>query len=191
MLGKGQVGVVAAMEQMRQSLPFPLLGIDSDNGSEFINYHLKRYCDRRQIQFTRGRPYKKDDNAHIEQKNWTHVRKIFGYLRLDSPSVLEKMNDLYVAELKVYQNLFQPSTKLLRKTRVGSRLRRVYEPPKTPLERVRECGQADQAKLALLDQTFKTHDPFELSRKIDRKLETIFQLANARMSPRSGNSSSE
>ena len=190
-LGKGQVGVVAAMEQMRQSLPFPLRGIDSDNGSEFINYHLKRYCDRRRIQFTRGRPYKKDDNAHIEQKNWTHVRKIFGYLRFDSPAVLREMNDLYVAELRVYQNLFQPSTKLLRKTRVGSRLRRVYEPPKTPLERVRECGQADRAKLVQLDQTFKTHDPFELSRKIDQKLETIFQLANARMSPRSGNSSME
>ena len=190
-LGKGQAGIVAAMEQMRQSLPFPLRGIDSDNGSEFINYHLKSYCSRRRIQFTRGRPYKKDDNAHIEQKNWTHVRKIFGYLRLDSPAVLATMNDLYVAELRVYQNLFQPSTKLLRKTRVGSRLRRVYEPPKTPLERVRECGQADGVKLAQLDQTFKTHDPFELSKKIDRKLEAIFQLANARMSPRSGHSSRE
>src|SRR5437867_12653826 len=87
-LGKGQAGIVAAMEQMRQSLPFPLRGIDSDNGSEFINYHLKSYCSRRRIQFTRGRPYKKDDNAHIEQKNWTHVRKRFGYLRLDSPAVL-------------------------------------------------------------------------------------------------------
>ena len=116
------------------------------------------------------------------------MRKIFGYLRFDSPTVLAKMNDLYVEELRVYQNLFQPSTKLLRKTRVGSRLRRVYEPPKTPLERVRESGQADRVKVAQLDQTFKTHDPFELSRKIDQKLETIFQLANARMSPRSGNS---
>ena len=95
------------------------------------------------------------------------MRKIFGYLRLDSTAVLALMNDLYVGELRVYQNLFQPSTKLLRKTRVGSRLRRVYEPPKTPLERVRECGQADRGKLAQLDQTFKTHDPFELSTKID------------------------
>jgi hypothetical protein len=101
------------------------------------------------------------------------------------------MNDLYVAELRVYQNLFQPSTKLLRKTRVGSRLRRVYEQPKTPMERVRECAQADRVKLAQLDQTFKTHDPFELSKKIDQKLEAIFQLANARMSPRPGHSSRE
>ena len=185
-LGKGQTGIVAAVEQMRQSLPFPLRGIDSDNGSEFINYHLKSYCNRRRIQFTRGRPYKKDDNAHIEQKNWTHVRKIFGYLRFDSISVLEKMNDLYSGDLRVYQNLFQPSTKLLRKTRVGSRLRREYEPPKTPLERVRDCSQADPAKLAQLNQTFQKQDPFELSRSIDRKLENIFKLANARWSPRPG-----
>jgi hypothetical protein len=185
-LGKGQTGIVAAMEQMRQSLPFPLRGIDSDNGSEFINYHLKSYCSRRRIQFTRGRPYKEDDNAHIEQKNWTHVRKIFGYLRFDSTSVLEKMNDLYSGDLRVYQNLFQPSTKLLRKTRVGSRLRRVYDPPKTPLERVRGCSQADPAKLAQLNQTFQKQDPFELSRSIDRKLETIFRLANARWSPHPG-----
>jgi len=185
-LGKGQTGIVVAMEQMRQSLPFRLRGIDSDNGSEFINYHLKSYCSRRRIQFTRGRPYKKDDNAHIEQKNWTHVRKIFGYLRFDSNAVLEKMNDLYNGDLRVYQNLFQPSTKLLRKTRVGSRLRRVYEPPKTPLERVRDCRQADPAKLVQLNQTFQKKDPFELSRNIDRKLETIFRLANARWSPRPG-----
>lgn len=185
-MGKGQTGIVAALEQMRQSLPFPLRGIDSDNGSEFINYHLKRYCSRRRIQFTRGRPYKKDDNAHIEQKNWTHVRKIFGYLRFDSGAVLEKMNDLYREDLRLYQNLFQPSTKLLRKTRVGSRLRRVYDPPKTPLERVRGCAQADSAKLNQLDQVFNKQDPFELSRSIDRKLETIFRLANARWSPRPG-----
>jgi hypothetical protein len=185
-MGKGQTGIVAAIEQMRQSLPFPLRGIDSDNGSEFINYHLKSYCSRRRIQFTRGRPYKKDDNAHIEQKNWTHVRKIFGYLRFDSSLVLEKMNDLYAGDLRVYQNLFQPSTKLLRKTRVGSRLRRVYEPPKTPLERVQDCKQANPAKLDQLNLTFQKQDPFELSRSIDRKLENIFRMANARWSPRSG-----
>ena len=94
-MGKGQYGVKTAMEEIEQSLPFKLLGIDSDNGSEFINYHLKAFCDQRKIQFTRGRPYKKDDNAHIEQKNWTHVRKILGYLRYDSPTALKAINDLY------------------------------------------------------------------------------------------------
>ena len=183
-MGKGQTGIVAALEQMRQSLPFPLRGIDSDNGSEFINGQLKRYCDRRRIQFTRGRPYKKDDNAHIEQKNWTHVRKVFGYLRFDTDQVLEEMNALYTQQLRLYQNLFQPSTKLLRKTRVGSRLRRVYGPPKTPLQRVADCQQADRAKLTQLEQLFQTQDPFHLSRLIDQKLQHIFQLANARWSPR-------
>ena len=88
-MGKGQIGVLNAMQEIEQALPFKLLGIDSDNGTEFINYHLKAFCDQRQIQFTRGRPYKKDDNAHIEQKNWTHVRKILGYLRYDSQPALK------------------------------------------------------------------------------------------------------
>jgi hypothetical protein len=84
-LGRGQGGICEALEEIRQALPFPLRGIDSDNGSEFINEHLLRYCRLLDIQFTRGRPYKKDDNAHIEQKNWTHVRRILGYVRCDSP----------------------------------------------------------------------------------------------------------
>ena len=88
-LSKGEVGVQQALETLRQALPFRLQGIDSDNGSEFINDHLYRYCRQEAIQFTRGRPYKKDDNAHIEQKNWTHVRKLLGYVRYDSPAALE------------------------------------------------------------------------------------------------------
>ena len=113
-MGKSQIGVLDAMKDIQQALPFKLLGIDSDNGSEFINYHLKTFCDQNQIQFTRGRPYKKDDNAHIEQKNWTHVRKIFGYERYDSQPALEAMNDLYQNELRFLQNLL-PSMKLLEK----------------------------------------------------------------------------
>src|SRR4030095_14451491 len=119
-MGKGQYGVKTAMEDIERWLPFKLLGIDSDNGSEFINYHLKAFCEKRKIQFTRGRPYKKDDNAHIEQKNWTHVRKILGYLRYDSPTALLAINDLYKNELGSMMNLFQPSVKLVEKTRVGS-----------------------------------------------------------------------
>ena len=98
---------------IEQALPFKLLGIDSDNGSEFINYHLKTFCDDNKIQFTRGRPYKKDDNAHIEQKNWTHVRKILGYLRYDSHQAVEAINELYRNELRIFQNLFLPSMKLI------------------------------------------------------------------------------
>ena len=124
------------MKDIEQALPFKLLGIDSDNGSEFINYHLKTFCDQKGIQFTRGRPYKKDDNAHIEQKNWTHVRKILGYLRYDSRPALKAINELYQNELKILQNLFLPSMKLIKKTRVGSKLKRRYDKPQTPLERL-------------------------------------------------------
>jgi hypothetical protein len=182
-MGKGQAGVLEAMKEIEGALPFKLLGIDSDNGSEFINYHLKAFCDQRQIQFTRGRPYKKDDNAHIEQKNWTHVRKIFGYLRYDSFPVQQAMNDLYQNELRTLQNLFLPSMKLLSKTRVGSKLKRRYDKPQTPLERVTICPGADPLKIAELRKLRETADPFALAKTIDQKLELIYQLANQRVRP--------
>src|SRR3989449_8577032 len=171
------------MEQMRQSLPFPLRGIDSDNGSEFINYHLKSYCSRRRIQFTRGRPYKKDDNAHIEQKNWTHVRKLLGYLRYDSPAALAAINALYRNELRLFQNLFLPSVKLVRKERVGSRLRRRYDAPRTPLERALACAAIDRAQVTALVALRARLDPFAPAAAIDRQLAALCALANHRQSP--------
>jgi len=182
-MGKGQAGVLEAMKQIEQALPFKLLGIDSDNGSEFINYHLKAFCDQKQIQFTRGRPYKKDDNAHIEQKNWTHVRKILGYLRYDSPQALQDINDLYRGELRILQNLFLPSMKLAEKIRVGSKLTRRYDRPLTPLERLLACSQTDPVKLQELKRLRDATDPFALAKTIEQKLERIYQLANHRVSP--------
>jgi ribosomal protein L32 len=178
-LGKGQEGVRRAMEAIRQALPFRLLGIDSDNGSEFINAHLYRYCQALEIQFTRGRPYKKDDNAHIEQKNWTHVRRLLGYQRYDSPTALEALNDLYGHDLRLFQNLFLPSVKLRRKIRVGSKLKRVYDAPQTPFQRVCASKHALPAKVAQLQHWRDTLDPFELSRQIEQKLERIFQLSGS------------
>jgi hypothetical protein len=177
-MGKGQQGVCEALEQIRQALPFPLLGIDSDNGSEFINHHLHRYCQDRQIQFTRGRPYKKDDNAHIEQKNWTHVRRVLGYERYDSPVAFDAIQDLYRQELRLFQNLFLPSLKLLRKVRIGSRLKRVYTSPQTPFQRLRSCPQADPLKVASLNTLLASLDPFDLSQRIEKKLEAIYQMAS-------------
>ncbi len=177
-MGRGQERVCEAMEQMRSALPFELKGIDSDNGSEFINNHLFRYCQRHRIQFTRGRPYKKDDNAHIEQKNWTHVRKIFGYERYDSEQALSAMNDLYRNELALLQNLFQPSVRLVRKVRVGSRVRRIYDRPQTPLQRVRASGKGRPERVAELQKLAGTLDPFELSDRINRQLERIYRLAS-------------
>ncbi len=177
-LGKGQTVVGAAVEEMRGVLPFPLRGLDSDNGSEFINHHLFRYCQAREIQFTRGRPYKKDDNAHIEQKNWTHVRRLLGWDRYDSPEALAAMNDLYRNELRLMMNLFQPSVKLQRKTRVGSRLRRVYDVPQTPLDRLLASEGADHTKLEALQQLRARLDPFVLAGTIERKLHRIYHLAH-------------
>jgi len=178
-LGKGQHTVQQALEQLRQTLPFPLLGIDSDNGSEFINQHLVRYCATQKIQFTRGRPYKKDDNAHIEQKNWTHVRRLLGYVRYDSPAALEAINDLYRNELRLFQNLFLPSVKLQEKLRVGSRLRRRYQPPQTPFQRLGACKDL-APHYAQLKQLRDRLDPFELSLKIQAKLQRIYPLAASR-----------
>jgi len=172
MMGRGEAGVVQALEEIRRELPFALLGIDSDNGSEFINHHLERYTQKHVLQFTRSRPYKKNDNAHIEQKNWTHVRKIMGWERYDTPEALKAMNDLYRDELARMMNLYQPSVKLVAKERVGSRLRRKYDDPKTPLDRLvasyKNCPlpRPIRSLLALRDGL----DPFELDSAIQRKL---------------------
>ena len=176
-LGKGQEGVRQALEEIQQALPFPLRGIDSDNGSEFINVHLYDYCRTRAIQFTRGRPYKKDDNAHIEQKNWTHVRRLLGYARYDSQAAVKTINDLYANEVRLFRNLFLPSVKLERKLRMGSRTRRIYGPPQTPFDRVCASPASDPERVAQLKRQQRELDPFELSRTIQAKLERIFQLS--------------
>jgi hypothetical protein len=183
-LGKGQTGVKEALNEVERTLPFRLLGVDSDNGSEFINWHLKEWCESKEIQLTRGRPYKKDDNAHVEQKNWTHVRKLLGWDRYDSLDAVETINDLYRNELRLWLNLYQPSVKLVKKTRVGSKLRRVYDAPQTPLERVASSPQANSARVAELKDLRKSLDPFRLAKIIDQKLERIYKLANRRLSPK-------
>lgn len=183
-LGRGEEAVQRALNQIAGVLPFRLLGVDSDNGSEFINWHLKRWCQQKEIQLTRGRPYKKDDNAHIEQKNWTHVRKLLGWERYDTHEAVEAINDLYDQELRLWLNLFLPSVKLVKKVRVGSKVRRVYDGPRTALERVRACPQADREHVAQLEGLRKQLDPFQLAKRIERKLERIYRLANRRLSPK-------
>lgn len=177
-MGKGQHGIVEALRQIEQRLPFRLRGIDSDNGSEFINAHLFNFCQQRpkdqSVQFTRSRPYKKDDNAHVEQKNWTHVRKLLGWQRYDSAEALEMINSLY-QRLRIFQNLFQPSMKLNRKIRKGSRVMRRYDQPATPLERVLQSAEKT-SQLQALKSTAENTDPFELSRHIDRQLDCLYNL---------------
>ena len=177
--GKGQHGIVQALATIERQLPFALRGLDSDNGSEFINDHLWVFCQRpvgQTIQFTRSRPYKKDDNAHIEQKNWTHVRKLVGWDRYDTPAALQALNALY-ADLRIFQNLFQPSMKLQSKERRGSRLLRRYDVPQTPFQRVQACPEADPRWVIALHQALRTTDPFTLSKRIDQRLERLWPLA--------------
>lgn len=184
LLGKSQVAVQRALDEIEGVLPFRLLGLDSDNGSEFINWHLKRWCEEKKIQLTRGRPYKKDDNAHVEQKNWTHVRKLLGWERYDSPAAVEAVNDLYRHELRLWLNLCLPSVKLVKKVRVGSKVRRVYDAAQTPLERVLASAQAHPTRMAELKKQRQSLDPFQLGKVIDQKLQRIYELANRRLSPK-------
>lgn len=179
-LGRGEKAVVEALDDIRRDLPFPLKCIDSDNGSEFINHHLWKYCQRHGIRFVRGRPYKKDDNAHIEQKNWTHVRRVFGYVRYDTPEAVEAMNALYAGELQWMMNLFQPSVKLITKTRVGARVRRTYDKPRTPLDRLLEHDASHHREYVMntmIERRARTN-PFELALSIERSLLRIGTLSH-------------
>ena len=173
--GKGEIGVLKQLDDIEKSFPVDFLGFDADNGSEFLNHHLYRHFvnRKRPIQFTRSRAYKKDDNAHIEQKNWTHVRQWLGYTRFDNPEVVPFMNDLYKTEWRLYQNFFLPSVKLIEKKRVASKVIKRYDKPKTPYQRVLESKYVSGPKKDTLKERFKGTNPFKLKRAIIRKIEII------------------
>jgi transposase InsO family protein len=175
--GKNYQDVIDQIKDIERSLPFPILGFASDNGSEFLNHHLLRYLtDRRQpIPFTRSRAYKKDDNAHIEQKNWTHVRQWLGYDRLDSPEVVPLMNELYTSEWRLFLNFFCPSVKLLEKKRVASKTVKRYDKPKTPYRRVLESPAVSEESKRKLKGLYKTLNPFDLRKALEAKLKKIFK----------------
>lgn len=177
-LGKNAEGIVAATDEMRRELPFELKGMDTDNGDEFINYDLDRYCRRTGVQRFRSRPYKKDDQAHIEQKNGTHVRRLIGWDRYDTPVAVAAINELYRNEWRLLSNLFLPSVKLANKLRVGSKIKRIYREAQTPLDRLLQSGQGDRKRLMELERLRGRLDPFELSRTVDRKLSAIWKLAS-------------
>ncbi len=173
-LGRGQVPVQKAIHEMRNTLPFPLKDIDFDNGSEFLNYHLIDYCREQNIGFTRCRPYAKNDQAHIEQKNSTHVRRIFGRIRLDSPAVRDLMNDLYRNELRLYHNFFKPSQKCISKKFVGSKTIRKFDAPLTPFQRCLRSTHISAEQKHTLQGIFDSLDPLALKSTIDHKIKTIF-----------------
>jgi hypothetical protein len=182
-LGKAEDVMVEGLDEMGKAMPFPVKGLDSDNGSEFVNWHVWSYCKRKKIQPFRGRPYKKNDNAHIEQKNWTHVRKLIGWDRYDTQEAVDAMNDLYRNELRLFMNLFMPSMKLLRKERIGSKLKRHYDKPLTPFERLIASNEGHPFKIAELQKLHDTVNPFDLAKTIEVKLARLSKLANQRQSP--------
>ena len=163
---KAQVHVFAAIRRARKRLPFPLLGVDSDNGSEFINDQLDRYCLEEQITFTRGRVGRRNDSAHVEQKNWSVVRRAVGYRRYDTPRQLELLNRLY-SVMHYYVNFFLPSTKLQTKTRVGSKTRKTYDKPKTPYARTLLSPDVSDQDKELLRETYEVLDLLDLRQQTD------------------------
>lgn len=179
-LGKAEARVKDAFHAIERDLPFPLLGIDPDNGSEFINWPLFRYCLSKKIAFTRGRPSHKNDNAHIEEKNWTHVRKIVGYERLETDAEVRVLNELYRGPLRLYMNFFQPAMKLIEKTRVGGKLRRTYDTPRTPCQRALECPEIVPETKERLTALYGTLNPVKLKRDIEKKLDELFKLVRER-----------
>ena len=174
--GKGQSRVAAAVHRIRQRLPFPLLGLDSDNGSEFINQHLYSYCQREKITFTRSRAYKKNDNCHVEQKNWSVVRRLVGYDRYNSQAALEALNRVYDLT-RLYVNFFQPVMKLVSKSRHGAKVHKVYDRARTPYRRLLEAGVLTQAKRQELAATYYGLNPVLLLRQINENLECLWKLS--------------
>jgi hypothetical protein len=173
---KGSQDVLKRIKDIEKVLPFILLGFDCDNGSEFLNHHLWRYFSKKKkpVQFTRSRPYHKNDNAHVEQKNWTHVRHLFGYDRFDKPILVELMNDLYSNEWSLYQNHFIPTMKLIEKKKINSKYYKRYSAPKTPYQRILESEYIDKEIKEKLKRKHETLNPFDLKRTIEKKLKNIF-----------------
>lgn len=175
-IGKGQERAFEALKSIRKRLPFSLLGIHPDNQSNLINYQVHRYAQKENIEFTRSRPYKKNDNCFAEQKNWTHVRKIVGYLRYDTDKELNLLNDLYRNELRFYKNFFQPVIKLKEKTRVNGKICKKYDEAKTPYQRLMDSKQISAKSKQELKQIYQELNPAELKREIDRKLRILYKL---------------
>ena len=174
---KGQHSIRERIVEVERALPFAILGFDCDNGGEFLNWHLADYFLERSrpVGFTRSRPYRKNDNARVEQKNWTHVRQLVGYDRMGDPAQAELLNELYAKEWGQFRNFFCPAMKHLRTEVEGSRKKRVYDQPATPFERLKASGQVDREQIARLEKLKATLNPFALKRSIEKKLRRIFR----------------
>lgn len=178
-MNKAQMHVFAGIQALRARLPFGVLGLDSDNGGEFINAHMQRYCAEHRIAFTRSRPYRKNDSCYVEQKNWSIVRRFAGYARFESPNACIALNDLY-ALVRDYNNFFFPSMKLKEKIRDGARVQKRYHPAKTPYQRLLESPTVTAAEKEKLRARYQKLNPAELHRKIIAQQKKLSALAAKR-----------
>lgn len=169
---KAQTHVFSALEHIRAQLPFPLLGIDSDNGQEFINDQLLRYCRQEQITFTRGRVGRKNDNPFVEQKNWSVIRRLVGDLRFDTQSQVHQLNALY-AVYRLYVNHFIPVSKLVTKVREGNKVKRVFDEPRTPYQRILDSSHISDTDKRKLRALHAKLDVVQLKRQIDEQMEAL------------------
>ena len=174
----GATGVIEQIKNIQTKLPFELKGFDCDNGSEFLNHHLLRYFTghKPKIKFTRSRPYKKNDNAHVEQKNWSYVRQLLGYDRLENNKLVKLINNLYTKQWSLLQNHFCPTLKLLEKKRINSKYYKKYQTPQTPYQRLIQSTDITDYNKKALNNLHQTLDPFKLRKQIDRQLKEIFRL---------------
>ena len=182
MWGRGQQGTLAALQDVEASLPFSLLGLDSDNGGEFLNHHVLQWLQKRTrpVFMTRSRPYKKDDNAHVEQKNWTHIRQWFGYERHDNPAVVEPINVLVKGAYGHLLNYFHASLKLDHKERMAGQVRRIYKAAQTPLARVLASPEVTDSTKQRLRKHKSGLNPFALKLEVARSLKTIAAMRRPR-----------
>lgn len=178
-LGKSEKRVIYGLAAIDGRRPFGRKSIDTDSGGEFINWQLWRFCQETDVRFTRGRPGKKNDNAHVEEKNWTHVRKLVGYHRYDTKRQADLLNDLYRNEWRLYENFFQATVKLHEKKRIGGHLQKKYEKAKTPYQRIMESPEVDAGTKAKLKAQFLSLNPAALKRQIEKKLEVLKQTVRA------------
>lgn len=188
---RGQHEVMGQLQEMEQLLPFDLLALDVDNGGEFINWHLLDYLKKRpqrSIEFTRSRVYRKNDQAHVEQKNWSRVRQLLGYDRLDNPALKDELNRMW-KYADAYRNFFIPCMKLIKKDRIGSRYKKTYDDPRTPCDRVMEVVSAVEKK-RLMEQK-AVLNPLVLKRNIEVSLKRIFKMASCPQPADSGPTSNK
>lgn len=175
--GKGQKRVMTSVHRARQRFPFSLLGIDSDNGSEFINHSFYTYCRKEKITFTRSRSYKKNDSCHVEQKNGNIVRRLVGYDRYTSKKAYDCLDQLYYC-VRLFTNFFQPTMKLRSKSRNGSRVHKVYETAQTPYQRLLQSGMLNEHKKVELVAIYAGLNPVQLLKQINGHLEKLWRLAD-------------